>query len=303
MSRKDQEKFAACITDVAAMPGTYHKLDDVEDGDKLETVFEGALAMMQQAAGKAAMITDAQWKNKKKSSLSSVKSHADLINLAEEIDEAEDPIFKQMDSRVRAFMQRRHYSDDDIDEYLSRGLWMRVAFDTLTYFKGLIGAVKQQATSHDFENGMAEETLKYYSRKLVQIRMHSTSYQQHLLQTYAFLRDSAHNKFVNTLIFRPLLQNLLTQSSDSPVGSNGNGGRTTTNPAPDAAQKCSHCGSKPLHEKMGVALGRSKCPFNGELSRAQAKKAAKEVLQQMLADPQADKKELIKAAIASHKAE
>jgi hypothetical protein len=200
-------------------------------------------------------------------------------------------------------MQRRHYHDDDIDEYLSRGLWMRVAFDTLTYFKGLISAVKQQATSHDFEGGMAEDTLKYYSRKLVQIRMHSTSYQSHLLLTYAFLRDSAHNKFVNTLIFRLLLQTLLAQSSDGPVGSGSNGGRTTSNPSPDAAQKCSHCGSKPLHEKMGVALGRSKCPFNGELSRAQAKKAAKEALQQMQADPQADKKELIKAIITSHKAD
>ena len=153
-------------------------------------------------------------------------------------------------------MQRRHYHDDDIDEYLSRGLWMRVAFDTLTYFKGLISAVKQQATSHDFEEGMAEETLKYYSRKLVQIRMHSTSYQSHLLLTYAFLRDSAHNKFVNTLIFRPLLQTLLTQSSDSPVR-NGNGGRAPSNPAPDAAKKCSHCGSKPLLEKLVVVLGRN----------------------------------------------
>ena len=300
MSCKDRDKFAACIADVAAMPGTYHKLEDAEDNnEKLETVFEGALAMMQQAAGKSS-ITDAQWKHKKKSTLSGIKSHAELISVAEEIGEAEDQIFQQMDSRVRAFMQRRHYHDEDIDEYLSCGLWMRVAHDTLTYFKGLIGAVKQQAISHDFEGGMAEETLKHYARKLVQIRMLSTSYQSHLLLTYAFLRDSSHNKFVNPIIFRPLLQTLLTQSYDSPVGNGG--GRAPSNPTPDAAQKCSHCGSKPLHEKLGVALGRNKCPFNSELSRSQAKQAAKEALQRMQADPQADKKELIKAIIASHKA-
>ena len=63
--------------------------------------------------------------------------------MAEEIGEAEDQIFQQMDSHVRAFMQRHHYLDEDIDEYLSCGLWMRVAHYTLTYFKGLIGAVKQ----------------------------------------------------------------------------------------------------------------------------------------------------------------
>ncbi len=116
MSRKDRDKFAACIADVAAMPGTYHKLEDAEDNnEKLETVFEGALAMMQQAAGKNS-ITDAQWKHKKKSTLSGIKSHAELISVAEEVGEAEDQIFQQMDSRVRAFMQRRHYHDEDIEK-------------------------------------------------------------------------------------------------------------------------------------------------------------------------------------------
>jgi hypothetical protein len=37
--------------------------------------------------------------------------------------------------------------------------------DTLTYFKGLISAVKQKAISHYFEGGMAEETLKHYAKK------------------------------------------------------------------------------------------------------------------------------------------
>jgi hypothetical protein len=299
MSCKDQEKFAACITDVAAMPGTYHKLDNVEDGEKLETVFEGALAMMQQAAGKASKIMDVQWKREKKCTLLGIKMHAELINIAEELAEAKSMIFEEMDSCGQTFMQRRHKDDDAIDKYLSCGLWIRVAQDTLTYFNGLIVVVQQQALQHGFEGGMVEQTLSYYSKKLVQICVLSPTYQAHLLSSYTCLCDASHNKFVNTLIYHPLLQSLLTQSLDSPAGSND--GCTASNTGLEA-QKCSHCGSKILHEKLGVALGRSKCPFNNELTRNQAKQAAKAALQQLQADPQADKTEVIKAIIASHKA-
>ena len=147
---------------------------------------------------------------------------------------------------------------------------------------------------------MAEQTLRYCSKKLVQICVLSPTYQAHLLSSYVCLSDASQNKFANTLIYRPLLQSLLVQSLDSPARI-GDGGRTPSNTG-NEAQKCSHCGSKLLHEKRGVALGRSKCPFNNELTRNQAKQAAKVALQQLQANPQADKKEVIKAIITSHKA-
>lgn len=296
MHRKDVEGFAACITDVAAMPGTYHKMDS--EKTEVETVFEGALAMMQ-IAGRT-MVTESQWKRQKKSTLSGVKSHSELITLADEIKEAESLIFGEMDTRIRVFMQQRHYDDEAIDEYLSGGLWLRIANDTLTNFKDLIGVIQHQAVQHGFDGGLAEETLRYYAKKLSQIRMLSPDYSTHLLRTYAFLRDAAHEKFNHLSIYKPLLQSLLDQSHEA--AGKENAGPPTPNPKSEEAQKCSHCGSKPLHEKFGIPLGRSRCPFAGELNRTQAKKAAKEFLQRIKDEPTADKKELAKAIIAEVKA-
>ncbi len=90
------------------------------DRSEIETVFKGAISMMQ-VAGRN-LITDAQWKREKKSTLSGIKTHAELINIAEEIAEAESMIFEEMDSCIRTFMQRCHYNDNVIDEYLSCGL-------------------------------------------------------------------------------------------------------------------------------------------------------------------------------------
>ncbi len=60
----------------------------------------------------------------------------ELIKTTKEIAEAELMIFEVMYSCIRTFMQCHHYDDDAIDEYLSYGLWIWVAHDTLTYFKG-----------------------------------------------------------------------------------------------------------------------------------------------------------------------
>ena len=70
---------------------------------------------MMQVAGQN-LITDVQWKWEMKFTLSGIKTHAELINVAEEIAEAESMIFEEMDSHIQTFMQCCHYDDDVIEE-------------------------------------------------------------------------------------------------------------------------------------------------------------------------------------------
>ncbi len=85
--------------------------------------------------------------------------------------------------------------------------------------------VQQQALQYAFEDGIVEQTLRYYSKKLVQICVLSPTYQAHLLSSLASLCDASKSKLVNNLIYCPLLQSFLTQSLNSHTG-NGNDGRT-----------------------------------------------------------------------------
>eukprot|EP00956_Cyclotella_meneghiniana_P001832 scaffold2011_cov26-Cyclotella_meneghiniana.AAC.2 len=180
MASKDRAGFASCLTDVAAMPGTYHRSSTMEKTD-MEAVMEGTVALVAQATGNSLILPDGQWKSQRKARLSAVKSSTDLLALWENLAEAESEIFAQQDDRIRSNLYDRHYSTSEIDQFLASGLFIRVITDTYNNYRSLLQTLLSHTNVHGF-SGLASELLKYHGKKLLQLRLFSPSYFSFLLR-------------------------------------------------------------------------------------------------------------------------
>ena len=108
---------------MVVMPGMYQKLISVEHSD-LEVVMEGAVAMAAQMNGTEGTLVDSQWKQERKNTLSKIKTKEDLTRIGNAIYEAEPMFFDQQNDRVRTYLQRRHFSGEEIEWFLTTGLWV-----------------------------------------------------------------------------------------------------------------------------------------------------------------------------------
>jgi hypothetical protein len=294
MTRKDRAGFASCLTDVTAMPGTYHRSSAFEKTD-MEAMMEGTVALVAQATGNSLVLPDGQWKAERKARLSTIKSSADLLTLWESLIEAESEIFDQQDDRIRTYLYDRHYSALEIDQFLASGLFIRVIADTYNNYKSLLQTLLSHTNVHGF-NGLAAELLKYHGNKLLQIRLYSPSYLVFLMRQYVYMQDAAATKFSHVNIIAPLVQELFDRApapnDAGQGGKNGNGGE---------ANKCSWCQNKDCHSKLGIPVDSGKCPFKlANLTRSQCRKAAKAYVAAF--SPSADKGAALKLAIEAGKA-
>ena len=119
------------------MPGMYQKLISVEHSD-LEVVIEGAVAVAVQMNGTEGTLVDSQWIQECKATLSKIKTKKDLTRIGNAIYKAEATFFGQQNDRIRTYLQRRHFSGEEIEWSLASGLWMRIIRYTYLNFTQLL---------------------------------------------------------------------------------------------------------------------------------------------------------------------
>eukprot|EP00956_Cyclotella_meneghiniana_P014934 scaffold22621_cov36-Cyclotella_meneghiniana.AAC.5 len=300
MASKDRAGFASCLTDVAAMPGTYHRSSTMEKTD-MEAMMEGTVALVAQATGNSLILPDGQWKSQRKARLSAIKSSSDLLTLWENLAEAESEIFAQQDDRIRSYLYDRHYSTSEIDQFLASGLFIRIITVTYNNYRSLLQTLLSHTNVLGF-SGLASELLKYHGKKLLQLRLFSPSYFSFLLRQYVYLRDAAASKFSHVNVIAPLVQELFSRAPAATEGGGGNGsnGNGGGGNGGGGDPKCSFCQNKECHSKLGIPPDASKCPFKlAHLTRSQCRKAAKAFVAAF--SPSADKDAAIQAAIETAK--
>jgi hypothetical protein len=135
--------------------------------------------------------------------------------------------------------------------------------------------------------------------ELLKVRLYSPDYTFFLLKIYACLRDGNAVKFDNLTMYRPMIQDLLDKAGTNNGG--GGGGDNKNNANANREAVCSQCKSRKVHELMGVGHSFGNCPFKTNCDRKQARAAGKHFVAALDANPQADKAEAIKAAIAAAK--
>jgi hypothetical protein len=299
MHSEDRKGLASCLTDVTAMPGAYRKTPAVTEKSDVEAVMEGAVSLFAHATGNRVGISDGQWKVDKKTKLRSIKSAADLMTMSEELQDVQATIFEQQDINVRLFLQRRHYSSSEIKEYLATGLWIRIIRDTFQNYVGLVLMLVYHASLHGYSGGLVERMVNHWAMELLKVRLYSPDYTFFLLKIYACLRDGNAVKFDNLTMYRPMIQDLLDKAGTNNGG--GGGGDNKNNANANREAVCSQCKSRKVHELMGVGHSFGNCPFKTNCDRKQARAAGKHFVAALDANPQADKAEAIKAAIAAAK--
>jgi hypothetical protein len=87
-----------------------------------------AVTLLGTAMGTRAIIHDSLWKTQKRHGMRGVR---DVDSARAFVNIARTPAFEQQDNGLWTFMLDRNYEDDDIEDYLTNGLLVRVT--TLTY--------------------------------------------------------------------------------------------------------------------------------------------------------------------------
>jgi len=224
--------------------------------------------------------------------------------------------FDQQNDRIRTYLQRRHFSGEEIERFLAPGLWMRIIRETYLNFTQLLQSLTHLSLTQGY-TGLAEQMKCFHGDKLAQIQVYSPRYSVFLLRTYAYLRDASAKWFNDVALFQPLLCDLyqrslpslsnlvLANSGNGGSGGNGGGGGGGTGSGGNggsgngSGRGCAWCYSADLHLKLGADAGQDKCPLKRDLIRTKACKAAREILAALKENPQAEKKELVQKVIAN----
>lgn len=296
MSSKERQTLAGHMVDVTAMPGTYHKnsSEEASEYDKLSLIMDGMLAMHTAASGGAGIVSDKQWKQRSKLTLTTVKSLQDLVKVSTDTKTAESHIFEQQQSSISQFLRTCGFKTAEVQQFLCTGLFMRVVNDTNARYQKFLTLAMQSGVQDGYNGQLAQSMIEYHTKNLLQIRLFSPSYYQLLVQTYVYLRDAEEKKFADATMYQPLLQDILRRTNELTTA------EPAPSPTPRADNNCTYCQSRGLHASLGVGINASHCPFKGKISQTKARSAAKKLLKKFNDETGVDKKAAVAAAIAEN---
>ena len=183
-----------------------------------------------------------------------VKSETDLFTLLEAVEESSVPAFDQQDGKIRAFMHRRHYDEDEVTDYLEHGLLPTLTRLTYEYFRALLNCIRSLYHKYNksWEGGPAKAMLDHHSKGLASVRVYSEDYRMFVLKAYVYLREAKDKKFIHASMSEALWSRVSTLEAP----------HATLGAAPPAGEpKYSHCRSKEVHAYLGLLPAKNHCPF------------------------------------------
>ncbi|CAJ1956283.1 unnamed protein product [Cylindrotheca closterium] len=186
----------AAAVDVPALPGTTNINSDTYETELLVDSLSSALLTNGKESGKGVHL-DTNWKRPSRHALMRVKNGEGLLKLVGGLDKAKTSAFDNMSLYIEAFMVKRHYPDDKIDDYYNQGTLVRLMYKTYDYYNQLLGKLRELYYKHfqRWEGSPAAALLDHHSEKLLFIRCNSVNRTTHLLRSYTYLRDAAADGF------------------------------------------------------------------------------------------------------------
>ena len=160
------------------------------------------------------------------------------------------------------------YDEDGVEDYLQRGLLLRITRDTFRFYQELINAAREAhldpiaGEDTNWEGGRGEALIDHHSQKLLDIRTFSPDRRALILQTYTYLRDAAQNNFstpaMSELLWAQISQ--LRAEMRNTTAKKG-GGNPPADGSTEPTYKCSHCRCAALHRAFKKGPGKRNCPF------------------------------------------
>jgi hypothetical protein len=299
--KKEREVLFELAVDTASLPGMYiskQMLDvfgDLEDANS-DRATEMAATMLTAGLGRKSNFRDTMWKQPRKHGLRTIKDRASFFSLASAISKSKEPAFDQQDTRLRSLMASHGYDEEAIEDYLQRGLLVRITRDTFSFYQELITAGREAHLDFNasgdmqWEGGRGEALINHHSQKLLDIRTFAPDRRCLILQTYTYLRDAAKDSF-NTPDMAMAMWSQLSQlqaelSNLVPGSTAGKPGGGTPPAAPGGLEshKCAHCRCTPLHKALKAGPGKRHCPF-AKKGYLDARALGKAAIEKMKKDP------------------
>ncbi|CAJ1948032.1 unnamed protein product [Cylindrotheca closterium] len=216
------------------------------------------------------------------------------------LDKAKTSAFGNMSLYIEAFMAKRNYLDDKIDDYCNQGAVVRLVYKTYGYYNQLLGKLRELHYKHfqRWEGSPAAALLDHHSEKLLFIRCNSVNRTAHLLRSYTYLRDAAADGFSANEVIESLWERVSEihqeiESTDTNDGSQSGGGKSRTTTTNDWERSCPKCGSKKLHNILQKGHTASACPLS-EHSTSKAHKMRTKILRVHTKDKSKDVNQIIK---------
>jgi hypothetical protein len=201
-----------------------------------------------------------------------------------------------MEMAYQQFLLHRNYEIGDIEWYWSTGGIPSLVRQTYDFYYQLLLAILTLGLRNPlhWETSQAKDVLQFHSKKLGMIRILSQTRRLLVLKTYVYLRDSSAKKFQDESMFERIHERL------DDMELRGNPEASDHVPPSPRQPQCSHCKSRDIHESLSLEHTKAACPF-GELSPAKARKARAEVLVNRRAEPTANLRSLVTAAIEANR--
>lgn len=315
LSKKDREVLFEIALDTTSLPGMYLSKQLLDAGDLDDATNDRATlmasTMLTAGLGRKSNFRDAMWRQPRRHGLRTIKDRTTFFELGSAVNKSKEPAFNQQDTRLRSFLSSHDYDESEIDDYLLRGLLVRITRDTFDFYVDLISAAREAHLDFNaggelqWEGGRGEALINHHSQKLLDIRTFAPDRRCLILQTYTYLRDAAKTSFetpaMSTAMWTQLAQvqtqlaSLLAKPDTAKPGVKhqpAEGGVTES-------YKCSHCRCSVLHRALKTGAGRRHCPFSKK-GFVEAKTLGKAAAEKLKADPTLSPKLVLEQVLAEH---
>jgi hypothetical protein len=315
LSKKDREVLFEIALDTTSLPGMYLSKQLLDAGDLDDATNDRATlmasTMLTAGLGRKSNFRDAMWRQPRRHGLRTIKDRTTFFELGSAVNKCKEPAFNQQDTRLRSFLSSHDYDESEIDDYLLRGLLVRITRDTFDFYVDLISAAREAHLDFNaggelqWEGGRGEALINHHSQKLLDIRTFAPDRRCLILQTYTYLRDAAKTSFetpaMSTAMWTQLAQvqtqlaSLLTKPDTTKPGL----GHQPAEGGVTESYKCSHCRCAALHRALKTGAGRRHCPFSKK-GFVEAKTLGKAAADKMKADPTLAPKLVVEQVLAEH---
>ena len=287
-SSKEGDKLADLLIDALELPGAYNRV--YSEKDERDTREESMVQALKALGKKKSEFTA----NISKVRLDKIKKISDLQHLTDQLREEAPKGMKHQNDHVRAFLQRKGYSREESEEFVSNSVWCKIVHTTLDLYLGLIAQVNSLCQAEerwdDEIRGLARHTLRHHMSKLSVTRGYATDRRNMLITQYAYLRDAASKNYSDERIGREALKEMASERAEERfnlheeverlVAEKIKAAKVDRGDRGDKADrgnksKCAHCLTPELHDRAGAGAGRHACPLKDIEKSSVAKKAAR----------------------------
>ena len=243
LKKRDRRPLWDVSPDPTSLPGTLNSLSSlVTEADEVQQVTTLCASVVGSISKKSVNV-DAMWNTPRRHGMRLIKDAKSLYEVCSEVEKAEEDILDRLRDSVQLFLIRRHFSEDEIEEYLSQGAIPNIVLRTYNLYRRLLCAIRTLAYRHSdipWEVSPAHGMWKYHSQKMWTYRRNALTKKALTLNMYTFLRDSASKNFGQNPMDVGIWEQVSTlaasmQNMIEPANSQG-------------SPRCNHCRNRKFHE-------------------------------------------------------